>query len=617
MSPDINIGDIFDKPELGRRLLILGAPGSGKTTMMLELAKNLLARSLNYSDQPIPVILNLASWRDPNSEIFDWIISEINLKYHVAPSLAKDWVCENQILILLDGLDEVIPQKQQECALAINRWLSTDLSQEAAGIVICCRDLEYETIIQANQNTRLALHGAIFIRPLTELQIQDYLKLFRLEKLWIEIQSNNSILELLTKPLFLSMFGLIQKYDPESLLEKFSGDSNKIDSLFSIYIGAMFKRSLMIDPFNSSRSRIYAEEAIPEPYYILKVLRYSSRILDQESRNGIDILIEELQPSILSRKQKIEYRVLVSLLMSVPPSLIFGLVIGVFAYFEPSFSGESIISKMIIFPVGLCLGLILTLFIFPVILLAFSLPGKLDRIEPIEMISLSLKDYNLRFKRIFVRISREIFNTGIWSILVSFISCSIFGVIGGFLLSFKTNLPGGITTGIFAGLLLGMIFGLVFGVLIVCTFGVVRGFMKGLIDGLKESIEVKVKPNQAIKNSLVNSRIVAACLFSFSILLYLPLVWLLKYNNWDVKSISGTLWLAFTLLIWSGFHESGGKAFLQHVALRIVLAHHKLIPRRYDLVLDYATERLMLQRVGGRYRFIHRLLQEYFADSNH
>ncbi|WP_368013896.1 hypothetical protein [Laspinema palackyanum] len=28
--------------------------------------------------------------------------------------------------------------------------------------------------------------------------------------------------------------------------------------------------------------------------------------------------------------------------------------------------------------------------------------------------------------------------------------------------------------------------------------------------------------------------------------------------------------------------------------------------------LDYCTERLILQRVGNRYRFIHRLVQEHF-----
>jgi hypothetical protein len=29
--------------------------------------------------------------------------------------------------------------------------------------------------------------------------------------------------------------------------------------------------------------------------------------------------------------------------------------------------------------------------------------------------------------------------------------------------------------------------------------------------------------------------------------------------------------------------------------------------------LDYATERILLRRVGGGYVFVHRLLQEYFA----
>ncbi len=29
--------------------------------------------------------------------------------------------------------------------------------------------------------------------------------------------------------------------------------------------------------------------------------------------------------------------------------------------------------------------------------------------------------------------------------------------------------------------------------------------------------------------------------------------------------------------------------------------------------LNSATERMFLQRIGGRYRFIHKLLQEHFA----
>ncbi|MBM4426401.1 MAG: hypothetical protein FJ031_04090 [Chloroflexi bacterium] len=37
--------EIFDSIGMGRSLLILGAPGSGKTTMLLELARGLIARA--------------------------------------------------------------------------------------------------------------------------------------------------------------------------------------------------------------------------------------------------------------------------------------------------------------------------------------------------------------------------------------------------------------------------------------------------------------------------------------------------------------------------------------------------------------------------------------------
>ncbi len=51
----------------------------------------------------------------------------------------------------------------------------------------------------------------------------------------------------------------------------------------------------------------------------------------------------------------------------------------------------------------------------------------------------------------------------------------------------------------------------------------------------------------------------------------------------------------------------------QHFALRVILYCNGYIPRNYARFLDYCTDRLFLQRVGGRYRFIHRLLQEHFA----
>lgn len=56
----------------------------------------------------------------------------------------------------------------------------------------------------------------------------------------------------------------------------------------------------------------------------------------------------------------------------------------------------------------------------------------------------------------------------------------------------------------------------------------------------------------------------------------------------------------------------GGGICIQH-SLRLILYGNGYIPCYYDLFLDYAAERLFLQKVGGGYIFIHRLLMEHFA----
>lgn len=54
--------DVFD--EVGGALLILGAPGTGKTTLLLELARDLLDRAEHDPTHPIPVVFPLSSWAE-------------------------------------------------------------------------------------------------------------------------------------------------------------------------------------------------------------------------------------------------------------------------------------------------------------------------------------------------------------------------------------------------------------------------------------------------------------------------------------------------------------------------------------------------------------------------
>ncbi|MEB3212938.1 MAG: hypothetical protein VKL39_16410, partial [Leptolyngbyaceae bacterium] len=70
----------------------------------------------------------------------------------------------------------------------------------------------------------------------------------------------------------------------------------------------------------------------------------------------------------------------------------------------------------------------------------------------------------------------------------------------------------------------------------------------------------------------------------------------------------------FVALIF-GFAAGGGLPVVQHYCLRFVLTYHHIAPWDLPQFLNYCVERRLLQRVGGRYRFLHRELLDYFASN--
>ena len=61
LPPGKSMLEIFREIGMGRSLLVLGAPGAGKTTMLLQLARGLLERARADGAEPIPVVFHLAS----------------------------------------------------------------------------------------------------------------------------------------------------------------------------------------------------------------------------------------------------------------------------------------------------------------------------------------------------------------------------------------------------------------------------------------------------------------------------------------------------------------------------------------------------------------------------
>ena len=175
--------------EMQGKLLILGDPGSGKSTTMLELAKELCERAKRDTEQPIPLLFNLASWNNKRKTIYDWLLSELDSKYGVQSEVGRQWLKDKCLLPMLDGLDEVEPKYQTSCVQAINQFLHSEF--RSIFLVVGCRQEVYQKVIRekchnanyqlyeetdaVGQETRLHLNGCVLIRPLTDQQIQEYL----------------------------------------------------------------------------------------------------------------------------------------------------------------------------------------------------------------------------------------------------------------------------------------------------------------------------------------------------------------------------------------------------------------------------------------------------------
>ena len=153
--------------------------------------------------------------------------------------------------------------------------------------------------------------------------------------------------------------------------------------------------------------------------------------------------------------------------------------------------------------------------------------------------------------------------------------------------------------------------------------GLINGLILGLINGLKTNIQTRVIPNQGIKASLKHGLILGTIfLVLFNgigfglpyLLIYLPLPDSVNPQIIDMI-LEMTSACSGSLLVWQWITESGFDPAMKHFALRLVLCRNGFMPWNYARFLNFCTEKLLLQRVGGRYRFIHKLVQDYFAEN--
>ncbi|WP_061298982.1 NACHT domain-containing protein [Herbidospora cretacea] len=197
--------DVYNR--LDGSMLILGAPGAGKTTMILELAEALLSRA-NLPRAPLPVVVELADWAVGERTFFGtsaplelrtWLLRRIDSLYGIGDGVTDSWLADGRVALLLDGFDEVPAEHRARCVAEINALYER---YPQVPLVVGSRVDEYEDLPAAH---RFRLRGAVVIRPLTGAEVIRYLAEGgpRLRLAHQSVTHDPALLDLITAPLWL------------------------------------------------------------------------------------------------------------------------------------------------------------------------------------------------------------------------------------------------------------------------------------------------------------------------------------------------------------------------------------------------------------------------------
>jgi serine/threonine protein kinase len=641
--------------DAGADLLILGAPGSGKTTMLLTLARDLLTQAEQNGDRPVPVIFNLSTWSN-NQPLAAWLVDELDSKYQVHRKLGQQLIKANLILPLLDGLDEVAIKERTACIETINRYRR---EPDSSPLVVCSRSADYLA-----QEARLLLNKAVLIQPLNMQQANNYLVQAGdpLHALRVALQSETALHELMRTPLLLRMLTLTYYGVQVPDVLGASTSSEQIPLVLERYVERMLTRGSDKESYSPQATKHW--------------LAWLARQLQQHNQKIFHI--ERMQPDYLEEgPERQRYtRIVVGLIFSVlgivllSPSwvstfvyypaitqnnnftlissltslsvlvtaLMLGWVNGVLYQRQAKVSGTSVRQKwgqrgqrfvrgiVNMLLIGLFFGVpfnfILRYVPIDVSKLHMSISLFADFSSLIESVEsgllLFLADWLLGIQTTEIRPAEIIaWSWGkFWRTFFKFLGIGLLYYLLICLLLLSLHFIGDSLLHILSTNQATEVLAVIALILVVIlpVFGIpFFALLKGLTSGLSTSIldprDIAL-PNQGIRRSARNSLLVGLGGLFFLIGIPALVAILFKWAFWS-NSLGYIQLIVLIVLIMA--LRTGGTACIQHFVLRWLLWREGAIPRNYPHFLDYAAEHILLQKVGGGYMFVHRFLLEYFA----
>lgn len=543
------LAKIFNKHDY---MVIIGEPGSGKTSRLLDMAIGLLYQAENDPLTPLPVVLNLAPWAN-NDSFGDWVARAMESYYRYPKKSVEKALAGNDLVLFLDGFDEIGQNLDQEerqmlrkrTLKAIEKYIS---KVNIKKLVLCSRINEYEEAI--SEEWKLKIDAQILIKPLSTDKIEKTLEdnakgkhKKEVRKLLKYFTNNQEIKTVIATPFYFNaLMAMLADMDYDEI--EFPDSSEAIKN----YITEKYIESRL----NKTSKNKYTKT---------KTRKYLAWLANW-LKNRQNVIFELSDFGANSLHKPVVFKVIYCIVYGLVSGIAFGLVIGFI---------KGVVKGLVF---GLILGLVLGV-------IKGSNKKNDERLPTNDQLKWDFSN----LKKINIWIKILIITLG-FALYFAF----IFGFVG--------VLVGVLVEGLVENLVFGSIFGSI--------FGLVSGLLGGVQVCVSEIVHFShlKKPFQRLLASWIRNAILYIGFAIISIFLYH-----LFYppSSWQVslQSLSFQLFIIFLI---SFFYTP----MFKYLIINWLLFRQGSLPFLIPSFFRFCVDINILEQDGGHWRFRHQIIHDYF-----
>jgi hypothetical protein len=533
------------------QLLVLGAPGVGKSVLLLELTQRLADAWVDDPTQPVPVVLPLSSWAQRRGSLEPWLVEQLFRLYSVDRKLGRQWVRDRRVLPLLDGLDEVPAAHRPACVAAIN-----DYRQRRGAVyplVVTCRTNVHDALPNP-----LRLRHMVEVRPLSLDEVHRQLRAGgpALSGVREAIRRDPELADLVTTPLFLAMLCYTYRGRPAATIPSAPDVPAGREAFFRDYVARRLRHEFPAKP-ELTHGGVPDAQALRWLGWLARTLRRTNQTV---------FLPDLIQPDLLPARAARwllppRFPILVGIIAAALFGTITGLLIHTISVVGTNRPGSGLIAGVL---EGVVVGV------------ACAAQCRRREIEPTRPPRLTASV-----------VGPALLRGGAWGVVGAGLGAPVglwFGEMGA---QQTLGTPLGLlVVGLFGWLLGGLPGGM--------TLGAVTGFALGTVSGLHPEPDVRpARPGAGMRDTRRVAVLTGGITAAGGTIAY---------------GVHFGLALGAVVAL-----RTGGAAYLCHLALRARLARAGVIPRRLLGFLHRAHTSVLLTEVAGGYKFTHPLLREYLA----